>query len=115
MAGEAPQIVSSTNELAANFTEIRVAHRMNLQQMDQLFGTLSKKTAEYRDLWKKEQSKNIASQAAALQLYEEGATIGPGGFLFFCQRFARFSRFSRFFSFFTIFIVCFALHLFECS
>lgn len=75
MAGETSQLVSSTNELTINFSEIRVAHRMNLQQMDQLFSTLSKKSAEYRELWKREQSKNIASQAAALKLYEEGMTF----------------------------------------
>lgn len=76
MSEEMPQSVSSSSsELAGNFSAIRVAHRSNFQQMEQLFDMLSKQSADYRELWKQEQIKNSASKAAILKIYEEGAYI----------------------------------------
>lgn len=68
----AEELPNSISDLATNFSGIRVAHRTNLQQMEQLFNALSKKSAEYRDLWEKESAKNTASKTAIIALFEEG-------------------------------------------
>lgn len=75
MAGNLSPTNHSTSELASNFSEIRIANRSNIQQMEQLFNSLTTKSAEYRELWRREEAKNASSKKAILQLYEEGVTI----------------------------------------